>query len=83
MPSRLEELMSEALGYPVELGKPQRRLTKRERLEKELARLEQRQLERIHRGRTRGAGAGGFNRDVDNIVHQINLVRRDLECLEN
>lgn len=82
MPSRLEELMSEALGYTVELGKPQRRLTNRERLEKELARLEQRQLERIHRGRTRGAGAGGFNRDVDNIVHQINLVRRDLECLE-
>lgn len=83
MRSRLEELLSDALGYTVELGKPQRRQTKREKLEKELARLEQRQLDRIHQGRTRGAGAGGFNRDIDNIVHQIRLVRRELECLEN
>lgn len=83
MTSRLEELLSEALGYPVELGKPQRRLTKRQKLERKLAKLEPRQLDRIHRGRTRGAGAGGFNRDVDNIVHQIRLVRRDLECLND
>jgi hypothetical protein len=56
-------------------------LTKRERLEKELARLQQRQLDRINKGRTRGAGAGGFNRDIDNIVHQIRLVRIQLEEL--
>lgn len=57
------------------------RPSKRTRLERKLAELEHKQRERIRRGRTPGAGAGGFNRDVDNIVHQINLVRAELEEL--
>lgn len=82
MTTRLEALLSEALGYKVDLDIPQRKLTKRERLERELVRLQQRQLERINKGRTRGAGAGGFNRDIDNIAHQIRLVKHELESLE-
>ena len=83
MPSRLEELLSEALGHTVDLSSPPKRPTKRQRLERELARLERRQRERISRGRTRGAGAGGYNRDIENIVHQIRLVRGELESLDD
>lgn len=83
MLDQLNQVISEALGYPVDLGKPQRRMTKKERLEKKIAALEQRYLDRVQKGRTRGAGAGGFNRDVDNIVHQIRLVRIELEELDN
>jgi hypothetical protein len=78
--SHLIKSLSDALGYPVTLNT--KRPSARERLEKELARLELRQLARIQQGRTRGAGAGGFNRDIDNIVHQINLVRIAIADLE-
>jgi len=81
MPTRLEQLLSDALGYEVDLQKPKKRPTKRQRLMKKLTTLEQRQLDRISKGRTRGAGAGGYNRDVDNIVHQIRLIRIELDCL--
>lgn len=81
MASRIEELLSEALGRKVDLSSPPKRLTKRQRLERQLARLEERQRERISRGRTRGAGAGGYNRDIENIVHQIRLIRSELDCL--
>lgn len=78
---RIEQLLSEALGYRVSISKP-RRPSKQERLRQELMRLEQRQIGRVSNGRTRGAGAGGFNRDIDNIAHQIRLVRAELELLE-
>ncbi len=82
MTSRLEHLMSEALGYPIRFDRAATQTTKKQRLERKLANLEQRQLDRISKGRTRGAGAGGFNHDVENIVHQIRLVRIELECQE-
>ena len=82
MTSRLESLLSEALGYKVDLGIPQRKLTKRERMERDLERLQKRQIGRINKGRTRGTGAGGYNRDIENIVHQIRLVKLELEALE-
>ena len=44
-----------------------------------IARKELRRLERISRGRTPGAGAGGFNRDVEAIVHSIRLFEIELE----
>ncbi|MEM6485286.1 MAG: hypothetical protein AAF662_09910 [Pseudomonadota bacterium] len=50
-----------------------------ETIKKAIAKEEKRQLERILRGRTRGAGAGGFNRDVDAIVHNIRLLEIELE----
>jgi hypothetical protein len=77
MKTRIEQLLSDALGYDVDM-KP-KRLTKRERIERDIEVLRERQLQRISRGRTRGAGAGGFNRDVDNIVHQIRLLEYQLE----
>jgi len=51
-------------------------------LKDRIASLQKRQIERIARGRTRGAGAGGFNRDIDNIVHQVRLTKLELESLE-
>lgn len=50
-----------------------------ETIKRAIAREEKRQLARIRRGRTRGAGAGGFNRDVDAIVHSIRLLEIELE----
>lgn len=81
MSTRIEQLLSDALGYEVDLRKLQKRPTKRKRLMKKLATLEQRQLDRITKGRTRGAGAGGYNRDLENIVHQIRLIRIEIDCL--
>ncbi|MBF4218546.1 hypothetical protein C5616_25630 [Vibrio anguillarum] len=77
--SRLERLLSGALGYDVDLTPT--RLTRRKRLENKLEKLEERLIARITKGRTKGAGAGGFNRDIDNISHQIQLVKIELGSL--
>jgi hypothetical protein len=77
--NRTERLLSDALGYTVSL-KPVR-LKKREQLEKQIGLLRKRQIERITRGRTRGAGAGGFNRDIENISHKIRLLEIQLADL--
>ncbi|MCG8609719.1 MAG: hypothetical protein MI864_04205 [Pseudomonadales bacterium] len=79
MTTRLEELLSEALGYKADIGMPNRKLTKRDQLERDLERLQKRQIDRINKGRTRGAGAGGYNRDIENIVHQIRLIKLEIE----
>ena len=55
-PTRMEELYTEALGYPVDLLKPVARKTKPQRLEIKKQKLVNKQLERIKKGRTRGAG---------------------------
>ncbi|EKO3607069.1 hypothetical protein M6C35_001977 [Vibrio metschnikovii] len=52
--SRLERLLSEALGYDVDLTPT--RLTRRKRLENKLEKLEERLIARITKGRTKGAG---------------------------
>jgi hypothetical protein len=80
--TRTEKLLSDALGYDVSLEK-RSKPTPRERLERKIAALEKKQLDRISRGRSPGAGAGGFNRDVDNIVHQIRLLRIELDELSD
>ena len=49
-----------------------------ETIRKEIERLEQKRFERVGQGRTRGGGAGGFNRDVDAIVHRLRLLRDEL-----
>uniref|UniRef100_UPI003450EE2C hypothetical protein n=1 Tax=Aeromonas salmonicida TaxID=645 RepID=UPI003450EE2C len=41
-----------------------------------------RRIERIKRGRTRGAGAGGFNRDIGNIEHRINDANTKISLLQ-
>ncbi len=41
-----------------------------------------RRIERITRGRTRGAGAGGFNRDIGNIEHRINDANTKISLLQ-
>lgn len=76
MTNPLLHRLSEILGYEV-LPAPRRR-TRRQVLEAQLATLERRQCERVRRGRTRGAGAGGYCRDLDNITHQIRLVKAEL-----
>lgn len=68
--------LAAALGMsPLELLK---KPTRRERLTRELRQLEKRYLDRIARGRTRGAGAGGFCRDLENIRHLIELKRQEI-----
>ena len=83
-PTATEKLLSEALGYPVDLTP--KKSTKREILEDRIKNLQERQLQRINKGRTRGAGAGagagGFNRDIENIVHQIRLAKIELDELD-
>jgi len=74
-------MLSEALGYEVDLSP--KRLTRRERLEKKIAVLRERERQRVSAGRTRGAGAGGFNRDVDDIAHQIRLLQIELEACDD
>lgn len=49
-----------------------------ETIRRSIARYEQRYLDRVHRGRTRGAGAGGFVRDLDNIRHCIRVDMNEL-----
>ncbi|WP_299945660.1 hypothetical protein [uncultured Microbulbifer sp.] len=77
---KIQKLLSDALGYEVDLTP--KRLTKRERLEQKISDLRDRQIKRISKGRTRGAGAGGYNRDIESIVHQIRLIEIELEELE-
>lgn len=43
--------------------------------------LSRKQCEPISKGRTRGAGV--FNRDVDNIHHQINLIKIEINDLND
>lgn len=54
-------------------------MRKKETVLKEIEKYENKKYERIKRGRTPGAGAGGFNRDLENINHRINLLRDELE----
>ena len=81
MTVRTGALLTAALGYPVSI-KPVK-LSKRQRIEKKISVLEKKQIDRISKGRTRGAGAGGFNRDVDNIRHQITLLKITLDDLSD
>lgn len=76
--SRAEHLLSDALGYEVDFQKDNKRPSKRQQLEHKVEKLEKRRIDRISRGRTRGAGAGGFNRDVDHITHQIRLLELEI-----
>ena len=78
--SKTTQLLSDALGYQVDLTP--KRLTKKERLVKKVDELQKKRLKRISAGRTSGAGAGGFNRDVENIEHQIDLVKQEINDLE-
>lgn len=41
------------------------------------------QVERIAEGRTKGAGAGGFNRDVDAALHNVKLEEIKLKWLQS
>lgn len=50
-------------------------------IQRDIEKCEKARLDRISKGRTRGAGAGGFNRDVDNIVHKIRLLREELKVV--
>lgn len=76
----IEKLLSQALGNEVNLTP--KRLTKQQRLQKQIDALRQKQVERISKGRTKGAGAGGFNRDIDNISHQIRLLQIKLSEIQ-
>lgn len=49
--------------------------------EREMHRLGVRRLERIAKGRTPGAGAGGFNRDLSCIEHRIDDARVKIDLL--
>jgi len=77
---KTQKILSKALGYEADL-RP-KRLTKRERLIKKINLLRDKQIARIKKGRTRGAGAGGFNRDVENILHHIRLLEIELTDLD-
>lgn len=77
---RINRLLSDALGYCVDVRK---KPTKIERTERQLATLERRYINRVTKGRTPGAGAGGFNRDVENIRHLIVLKKDELRNLKN
>lgn len=49
--------------------------------EKRLAAQDLRRIKRIGRGRTRGAGAGGYNRDIDNIKHHIDDAKMQIALI--
>lgn len=51
--------------------------------EKILGKYELRRIERISRGRTRGAGAGGFNRDIANIECYIDDAKTKIAILRS
>lgn len=48
------------------------------RLEHSQQRTLQRRMDRINKGRTCGAGAGGYNRDLDRINHSIDIDQHEL-----
>ncbi len=75
---RINRLLSDALGYSVDVRKASKR-TKKERLEHELLALERRYIQIVSNGRTAGAGAGGFNRDIENVRHLISLKQDELK----
>lgn len=76
---RINRLLSDALGYSVDVRKTAKR-TKKERLEHELLTLERRYIDTVTKGRTAGAGAGGFNRDVENVRHLIALKQEEIKA---
>lgn len=51
-------------------------------IKREIRKVEERLKARIDAGRTRGAGAGGFNRDIENISHRLRLLRDELAGVE-
>lgn len=53
------------------------------KLEKNLDKLNERRHKRISAGRTPGAGAGGFNRDVGNINHAIDLDKHEIKVIKD
>jgi hypothetical protein len=76
---KVQKILSEALGYKVDLTP--KRMNKIERLQLKITQLRERQIARISKGRTKGSGAGGFNRDIENITHQIKLLEIELSEL--
>lgn len=46
-----------------------------------MQRQEQRRQERIYKGRSPGAGAGGYNRDLSSIEHRIDDARVKIDIL--
>ncbi|MBV7300250.1 hypothetical protein [Enterovibrio paralichthyis] len=74
----LQKLIQEVLAGE---KAPKRKNTRRDALEAKIERLEKRLYDRIMKGRTKGGGAGGFNRDINNISHQIDLAKDQLSAL--
>ncbi len=53
------------------------------RLEKQIAQSQESVCRRAMQGRTRGAGAGGFNRDLERARHSGILAQLELKRLQN
>ena len=53
------------------------------RHQKKADKAQEKQFNRIKQGRTRGAGAGGFNRDVDNFKTQSDIEKGRIKRLQN
>lgn len=52
-------------------------------LEVKLTKSQDDRISRSKRGRTPGAGAGGFNRDLERISHRIDIYRLEIQDLKN
>jgi|GEM_PF-6595659 len=57
-------------------------MRKPETIKKQINTLEQKIIERIKKGRN-SSGAGGFNRDLNNLRHKINLLKDELQAVLN